>query len=46
MGLFSYITLANFLLLFIFCGYLQVIIARNRVNRWTVKDGNEPDHTT
>ncbi|KAK7852241.1 protein detoxification 20 [Quercus suber] len=24
----------------------QVIIARNRVNRWTVKDGNEPDHTT
>ncbi|KAK9986921.1 hypothetical protein SO802_031872 [Lithocarpus litseifolius] len=24
----------------------QVIIARNRVNRWTVKDGSEPDHTT
>ncbi|XP_075638313.1 protein DETOXIFICATION 21-like isoform X2 [Castanea sativa] len=24
----------------------QVIIARNRVNRWTVKDSNEPDHTT
>ncbi|KAM3690631.1 hypothetical protein ACJW31_09G134200 [Castanea mollissima] len=24
----------------------QVIVARNRVNRWTVKDSNEPDHTT
>ncbi|KAF3943319.1 hypothetical protein CMV_030112 [Castanea mollissima] len=24
----------------------QVIIARNRVNRWTVKDSNEPDYTT